>query len=116
MSVFFVIRTNRGTDMTKLLALALLGVGMTSGALALAGYNLAALSWIENAGETNAWGMREMMVLIGGMLFYMWLGGGSARRSKRDETCCLHDGYEADLFDDGGGIGDAGGGSADGGV
>jgi len=57
--------------MTKLLALALLGVGMTSGALALAGYNLAALSWIENAGETNAWGMREMMVLIGGGMLFL---------------------------------------------
>ncbi len=49
----------------------LLFFGIGSSVLYLIDYNLSLLMWIENWGETVAWGIRGGMIVVGAGLYFL---------------------------------------------
>lgn len=57
--------------MVRKIGLLLLFLGIISGAMQLAGYQMVTLSWVNHWGEASGWGIRAALICIGGGLLFL---------------------------------------------
>lgn len=78
--------------MLRLFGFTLFLLGAASTALHFTDYEFESLSWIDHWSETDAWGVRGMLLLIGvGLLFFDWINDNKDkkdRKHKDDEQAC----------------------------
>lgn len=55
----------------KFIGLFLLLAGLVSLVLGLTGANLLLLNWLSQFGETESWGIRIGVTLLGGIIYYL---------------------------------------------
>lgn len=65
----------------------LLILGAGSAVLFFLGYEFRILSWIDSWGETVGWGIRGVMIVVGGglLLFDRFAGQGDAEESSEEQ-------------------------------
>ena len=57
--------------MVKKIGLMLLFLGIASGVMQLLGYQHRTLSWVNHWGEETGWGIRGLLVFIGGGMLFL---------------------------------------------